>query len=619
MIEIKAPHVPVRQMAAQSRSIGEMFCRQVVRIRDRNAYFVKKDGVWVGTTWGQWYDTSMRVAGGLHRLGIKPGERIAILGPTQPQWVHCDIGAHLAGVVSVGIYPMQTPEQLRYILEHSEARVVFVDGDEEIRNVIKGAEGLDSVLAIVPWTEQAYAAFKDLDKRVKPMRDFQGDPITDVERDRRIAEQEWDKTAMFIYTSGTTGPPKAAMISHANLMHLLRAMNEQQELFEDDLSLVFLPLAHAAERNLSYYGRISSGLTACYASSTAAVLEELKEVRPTIFGSVPRIFEKAYGRIQAEVEKASPGKQKIFRWAEKVGRDYIRLKLADKPIPLGLALQYKIAYNVVFKKVREAFGGRVKQFVTGAAPIAIEILEFFWAAGLPIYEAYGMTEATVCTHITRPGHVKLGTVGKPVEPIEHKIAEDGEILVRGAWVFQGYFKNEDATRETIVEGWLHTGDIGHIDPHGFLRITDRKKHLIITAGGKNLSPANIENAIKNESPLISQVHAHGDRRPYVSCIIAPSPVETLEWGVAHGTTQPAEAQKFVQELMANPAARSAALNAAMAKVIAHPEFAEQIKAAVQRGNDKLANVEKVKRFMILDRDFSQEAGELTPTMKVKRK
>jgi long-chain acyl-CoA synthetase len=284
-----------------------------------------------------------------------------------------------------------------------------------------------------------------------------------------------------------------------------------------------------------------------------------------------------------------------------------------------LRLQHAIADRLVFRRVRAAFGGRVRYFITGAAPIALPILEFFWAAGLPIYEVYGMTEATVVTHMNRPGAVKLGTVGKVVAPMEAKIAEDGEILMRGPWVFQGYLKSPEATNEALEGGWLHTGDIGTIDADGYLRITDRKKHLIITAGGKNLAPANIENAIKNQDPLVSQVYAHGDRRPYVIAVVAPSPLETLAWGEERGLVAKDEVAALTKELLANPASRSAALNAAMAKVVAHGDFGERIREAVRRGNQQLAHVEHVRRVAVLDRDFSQEAGELTPTMKVKRK
>jgi long-chain acyl-CoA synthetase len=334
---------------------------------------------------------------------------------------------------------------------------------------------------------------------------------------------------------------------------------------------------------------------------------------------VPRIYEKAYAKIHSEVEKKRPLVRKIFAFATRVARQASAYRLRDEPLPLALHIQWTICDKLVYTKVRGAFGGRVRLSVTGAAPIAVEILEFFWGAGIPIFEVYGMTEATVLTHANRPGRVKLGTVGRLHAPLEQKIADDGEVLIRGPYVFMGYFKEEEATASTIVDGWLHTGDVGSIDRDGYLKITDRKKHLIITAGGKNLSPANIENAIKTQDPLISQVHAHGDQRPFVSAVIAPSPIETLEFGAERGLIEKSEVGERTKELMANPSGRSDALNAATAKVVTHPEYRARIREAVQRGNKDLSQVEKVKRFTILERDFSQEHGELTPTMKLKRK
>jgi long-chain acyl-CoA synthetase len=428
-----------------------------------------------------------------------------------------------------------------------------------------------------------------------------------------------DDTAILIYTSGTTGPPKGAMISHRNIVSLLAAQEGVTEFFEDDLSLNFLPMAHAAERVFGFYGRIDTGIATAYARGMGTVLEDLGDVRPTIFGAVPRIFEKAYAKVHSELAKKGPKVQKLFAWAVSVGRECVRLDLAGESISPRLVAERAIADKLVFGKIRDAFGGRVRFSITGAAPIAVEILEFFWAAGLPIYEVYGMTEATVCTHANRPGAVKLGTVGRVMPPMEAKVAADGEVMLRGPWVFQGYYKQPEATAETVIDEWLHTGDIGTIDADGYLKITDRKKHLIITAGGKNLAPANIENAIKNQDPLVSQVYAHGDRRAFITAIIAPSPLETLAWGQERNILSKPEVDALTREVMENPASRSPALNAAMAKVVADPDFGARIRAAVRKGNQELAHVEHVRRFAVLDRDFSQEAGELTPTMKLKRK
>jgi long-chain acyl-CoA synthetase len=302
-----------------------------------------------------------------------------------------------------------------------------------------------------------------------------------------------------------------------------------------------------------------------------------------------------------------------------VGRQCIRRQQKGQSVGLALSLQRAVAEKLVYQKIRAALGGRVRVCITGAAPIAMDILEFLWGVGLPVLEAYGMTEATVVTHINRLENPKLGTVGQVIPTMSCEIAADGEIVLQGPMVFQGYLKNPDATAEAVKDGKLYSGDIGVLDDDGFLRITDRKKHIIITAGGKNVAPANIERAIKMQSPMISQVHAHGDRRPYICALIAPSPIETLEWGQAHGLVDADEVSERKTELMADPSSRSEALAESMAKVAVNREFRELFRDAVREGNKSLARVEKVRRYFVLGRDFSQEGGEMTPTMKMKRK
>ena len=613
------PHIPVRRLASGSRTVGELFRRRAELSRHKPAIYEKQNGRWHATSWGAFYDHARSVAGGLARAGIERGDRIAILGRTSAPWATQDMGAQLFGAVSLGIYPNQPPDAIRYILEHAEVKVIFVDGEDELRRVLLAAAGLERLERIVPWTQALYDTSKHRDARVTSPAEFAGEPWS---HEQVAAAQDAllpSDTAILIYTSGTTGPPKGAMVAHANVLAVLSAQSDDLQLFEDDLSLNFLPMAHAAERVFGFYARISSGVTTAYASSMGAVLNELLEVQPTLFGSVPRVFEKAYAKLQAELGKKPLAVRRAFAAAVAIGKLALPHLLANRPLPVHLRLPYAAAHRVVFRRIREAFGGRVRWFVTGAAPIAPEILELFWMAGLPIFEAYGMTESTVVTHMNLPGRTKLGTVGRAASCLDCRIAADGEVLVRGPFVFKGYLGNEQATRETVVDGWLHTGDVGTIDADGYLRITDRKKHLIITAGGKNLSPANIENAIKNQSPLISQVHAHGDRRPYVSALIAPSPVETLEFGVKLGIVTPAEFKERERELLENPAGRTVALEQALARVVLRPELVARMRDAVHAGNRNLASVEHVRRFLILDRDFSQERGELTPTLKLKRK
>ena len=374
-----------------------------------------------------------------------------------------------------------------------------------------------------------------------------------------------------------------------------------------------------AERVLAFYGRINGGMATYFASSIAKVLEEVVEVRPTVFGSVPRIFEKAYAKIMSMVDQAPPSRQRIFRWAERIGREAVQRWQSGQAIPFGLRLKYTIADKLVFSKLRAVFGGRVRYFVTGAAPIAPEILEFFWAAGFPIFEVYGMTESTVVTHTNAPGAVRLGSVGRPLSVVEDRIAHDGEILIRSDLVFQGYYKNPEATAETIVDGWLHTGDIGRKDEDGFLYILDRKKHIIITAGGKNLTPANIENELKASDPLISQAHAHGDKRKYLVAIVTIGAGEAVEWARQRGLIDGRTADKHIKDLTENPLARSAELEALIREVTENEEVRQRIAASVRRANESLSQVETIKKVHILDREFSVEEDELTPTLKMKRK
>ncbi|MEM7582471.1 MAG: long-chain fatty acid--CoA ligase [Acidobacteriota bacterium] len=618
-VRVDAPHEPVNDVAGDARTLGEVLRLRAERTPEAPASFQKENGTWRRDSWRELYDQARRVAAELVELGIEVGERVSIVGPTRIEWGVYDFGAQLAGLVTVGIYPHQSVEQVRYLLDHSESRVVFVANEEELETAIAASRDLERVRAIVPWSDALAERYAKTDERVTSPRRFERTELDEAaiaERQQQIAD---DDTAILIYTSGTTGPPKGAMISHANILSLVGLSNAIVPYFQDELLLSFLPMAHATERALGFYVRVNCGVAAAYASSVGAVLAELAEVRPTIFGSVPRLFEKAHAKIYSELERKPAPVRALFHWATKVGRERLRHVLAGEPVPRGLAWRYGLAHRLVFSKVHKAFGGRVRLCLTGAAPISYEILEFFWAAGLPIYEAYGMTEATVLTHINREHAVKLGTVGRVVAPNECRIAEDGEILLRGPFVFKGYYKNPAATEETLADGWLHSGDIGELDDEGFLRITDRKKHLIITAGGKNVAPANIERAIKSKSPMISQVHAHGDRRNFISALIAPSPLETLEWGAERGLISQDELETRRDELLSDPMARSEALAEAMGKVVAEREFRELFLEPVQQGNRDLARVERVRRFFVLDRDLSQEGGEMTPTMKMKRK
>lgn len=616
-----APHEPIVPVAQEGDTLGEVLLKRAEATPQAPASFHKRQGTWQGLSWEGLRDRSLAVSRGLVDLGIDVGQVVAILGPTQIQWTVFDLGAHLAGLVTVGVYPNQSVDQVRYLLQHSESRVVFVDEAHELETVMEAVRDLDDPPYVVPWNEELYAAQgqePSMPRLLSPSV-FDAEALTIDDSRQRLARVQASDTAVLVYTSGTTGPPKGAMISHANIVSVLRASQDFLPFYRDDLMMAFLPLAHVTQRILAFYVRLNSGVASAYASNIGAVLAEVGEIRPTIFGSVPRIYEKAYAKVFSELQHKSALVRSIFHWALGVGQRRADLQLAGRPIPWLLAWQDRLAHRLVFHKIHAAFGGRVRLFLTGAAPTAPAILNFFWATGLPLCEAYGMTEATVVTHINNLTSTRLGTVGQTIAANQCRIADDGEVLIKGPFVFQGYLKHPEATAETIVDGWLHTGDIGQLDDDGFLRITDRKKHLIITAGGKNVAPATIEGAIKTQSPYISQVHAHGDRRPYVSALIAPSPLETLAWGQDHGVLDVDEVSARSAELLAEPTRRSDALAAAMGKVTAERAFQELFLEPVRQGNRQLARVERVRRFIVHPRDFSHEGGELTPTMKVKRK
>eukprot|EP00002_Diphylleia_rotans_P026127 TRINITY_DN5199_c0_g1_i1.p1 TRINITY_DN5199_c0_g1~~TRINITY_DN5199_c0_g1_i1.p1 ORF type:complete len:677 (-),score=161.54 TRINITY_DN5199_c0_g1_i1:246-2276(-) len=604
------------------KSLGELFVKRVERDGPRVAYYEKENRVWKPYTFHDFYDFAARSAQGMVELGVMEGDRVSILGPTKSKWCYLDMACHIAGVVSVGIYPKQTPEQIHHILTNSESKVVFVDGDDELKSVIGavniGGEGM-MVKYIVTWTDDIAEKNSDLSPMILSWTKFIKKPIDVAERNRRISSRLWDHTAIIIYTSGTTGFSKGAMISHKNVLKMGQNFTDWLDLKENDRFLSFLPMAHAAERVFAFYGRVMFGFEGYFASDIGSVLNEVVEVKPTIFGSVPRIFEKAQIKIVQEINAKPKFVQSIFKISMDIGYRYVEVMQKGK-VPILLRIQYAIAYYTIFRVIRQAFGGHVRAFITGAAPISMSVMRFMWAVGFPVLEVYGMTEATCICHRNPLKKPKLGTVGTPLNGIECKIAEDGEILIRGDWVFQGYMKNDEATSEVIdSDQWLHTGDIGEVDSEGYLKITDRKKHLIITAGGKNISPVNIELAIKSQDELISNVHAHGDRRAYITCLIAPSPIETLEFGLARGLLTKETVKSLTVELMKNPYDRSPALNIATAKVVTHPEYVQRIKDAVIRANVNLAHVESVGRFYILGRDFSQTEGEVTPTLKLKRK
>ena len=615
----RSTSTPAEYIARRAETVGEMFLKRVERDGDRPAFYFKDEDQWQPVSWNAFSEQAGAIASYLLGLGLQIQDKVCVVGSTGPAWCYCDVGGLLAGAVTLGAYPTLTPKQLAYILDHADTKVAFVEGLEEVNKILARRDELTQLEQVIVWDTRGVESLMEAHRWLVPFESVLQTPVDRPAIEARVAAVDPNSTAIIVYTSGTTGPPKGAMISHDNIMTVMRDQDEAFSIDEGDVGLSFLPMAHVAERVLAFYGRINTGMGTYFASSIAKVLEEVAEVKPTIFGSVPRIFEKAYAKIMSTVEQASPTRQRIFRWAERVGREAVQHWQAGEPIPFGLKLKYGLADRLVFSKLRAVFGGRVRYFITGAAPIAREILEFFWAAGFPVFEMYGMTESTVITHANVPGHVKLGSVGRPLSIVEDRIADDGEILIRSKVVFQGYYKNPEATAETIIDGWLHTGDIGKKDEDGCVHILDRKKHIIITAGGKNITPANIENEIKASDPMISQAHAHGDKRKYLVALVTVGAAEAVEWARQQKSIDDATADQHIKALTENPLGRSAELQALLEEVTRDPEVEERIVTSVKRANEGLSRVEAIKKIHILGREFSVEEDELTPTLKLKRK
>ncbi len=590
------PNNAPAQIAAAS-TIPALFEARCDLNADKLAYKVHIGGGWKDVSWDQMRQSVHEVAAGLLSLNIQPGQRVAIIGETRPEWGICDLGALSVGAVTVGLYQTSTPQQWAHILNDSGASVVFVDHAQRLEGVRLVREQLPQLEHVVVWSApgslQQDKGELSLFELGKLARSLEGAQEAIKARTEAIDPQS---AANFVYTSGTTGPPKGAMLSHANVMALLN-QPRTLPLLPDDITYSFLPMCHVAEKVLSFYGRSYTGIATSYARSLdfAQIMEDLAQIRPTIFGSVPRIFEKVYARAQARAQSRSAVAGRIFAWSADVSRRWSRAQRAGGAPSRRLAIQHKLADRLVYQKLRAVFGGRVRYFLSGAAPINPELLEFFHGAGMLVLEAYGMTESTAISTSNHPDDFRFGSVGRPLEDLELKLAEDGEILVRGKTVFLGYHNKPEATAEAIdAEGWLHTGDIGTIDADGYVSIVDRKKNIIITAGGKNIAPQNIENLIKDD-PYISNCVVIGDRRPYLTAIV------TLDEDEVVGLC----------ELLQIPI-RSVEVLAASPQVKAH------VQAAVDRANAQLGKVEQIGHFALLDRDLSIDAGELTPTLKTRR-
>jgi long-chain acyl-CoA synthetase len=492
------------------------------------------------------------------------------------------------GAVVVPIYQTNSPDECRYVLENSDAKAVIVEDDEQLAKIDAIRDRVPKLEHVVRMDGTGGNAIS-MDELIRA-----GSGHSDADWEQRWQSVGPDDICTIIYTSGTTGPPKGCVISHGNYRSMITMALDESVLERDSTTFLFLPLAHSFALLIQFLSFDLGGNIAYWERDPLKIIPNLTEVKPDYFPSVPRIFEKIYTSATGEVEKSGGLKKLVFNWAIGVGRKVRQKERAGERVGWLLRRQYELADKQVLSKIRALFGGRIKNCVTGAAPINPEILRFFDAAGVLILEGWGMTETSTAATVARPDAFRFGKVGRAFEGCEIKIADDGEILVRGPNVFQGYYKNDDATRETIDEdGWLHTGDIGEIDKDGYLSITGRKKDIIITAGGKNITPANLEAEIK-QSPYVSQCVVIGDRRPYLVALITLDMEECAKLAEEQGWPKDA---------------------AALAD---HEEMRGMIQEHLDKVNEKFARVEQVKKFEILPHDLSQETGELTPTLKVKR-
>jgi long-chain acyl-CoA synthetase len=532
---------------------------------------VETDGEWRDVSWDEARAAVDELANGLLSLGVGKGDAFGILARTTLEWVLFDFALGSIGAIGAGIYPSLPPNDCAYVLDHSDAIGVLVEDDAQLGKIEAERANLPRLRHIL--------AFADLDDLRARGREYAAANPDALEQARSSVGE--DDLFTYIYTSGTTGPPKACMISHRNYYDMVGAVDDvPQFIGADDLILLYLPLAHNFGRCLHLLS-VYVGATLAFCPDPFRVAEVAPVVKPTVLPSVPRVFEKVHTAVQASFDEATGVKRRLIDWALGVGKRVSELKQRGKPVPTGLALQHRIADKLVYSKVKERLGGRLRLPISGGAPLAKEIAEFFHAIDILIIEGYGQTECTTASNVNMPTGFRFGTVGPSIPGIEVRTAGDGEVLVRGPNVFAGYYKDDEATREVVdAEGWLHTGDVGHIED-GFLTITDRKKDIIITAGGKNVAPQNIENALKT-SKYVSQALVIGDRRPYVTALI------TLDEAEIGKLDERADVQTLIQEV-------------------------------VDDVNRDKASFEQVKRFTILPRDFSAELDEVTPTLKLKRK
>lgn len=580
-------------------TIPKLFLRNKDRYQNKVALREKDLGIWQRVTWRDYWDHVCFFSLGLKKFGLKKGDKLSILGDNCREWLYADLAAQCASAVTVGIYPTDVASQVKYVLENSESRFVVAKDQEQVDKILEVKDDLPLLKKIIVvdmkglrrYRDPMIISFKEVENLGETVHKEQEHLFEEI-----VANTNPEDIGIIVYTSGTTGKPKGAMISQKNMVSMIKGLSQVLEFRPSDSFVSALPLCHIAERMFSLIFPMWAGCTVNFAESVATLQEDLREISPAAFLNVPRIWEKMHSNIMIRVEDAVFFKRWIFKAMIPIGERMAKYKLNFKPIPLPWKILYVLAYILLFRSLRNQMGlldARI--FVSGAAPLSPDIMRFYHSIGIPVRECYAMTEMSGITFMPRDGEIKIGGVcGKPVPGVEFKLAEDGEILQKGESLFQGYYRNPDATSEAIVDGWLHTGDVGALDGDGNFILTDRKKDIIITAGGKNIAPSEIENKLKF-SPFIKEAIVIGDRRKYLTCLIQIELENVENWAQNN---------------------RIAYTN--YKSLATHPEVKKLIQAEVDEANSHFARVETIKKFTILDKELDPDDEELTATMKVKR-
>jgi long-chain acyl-CoA synthetase len=586
-------------MDLSEKTVNDVFRNRVNKYGDRLAIEKKLRGVWESATWNEYYARACATGLGLYALGIRKGQMVSILSENRLEWLYTDMGSLGIGAAVIPVYPTLVSEEIEYIVNNSGSKIIVVENRNQLKKVLEivnKCPALEKIVVMEEKDAEGHAkvmSFKDLMEMGRKKHDE--DPALFEKLSKEVTA---DDLATIVYTSGTTGLPKGAMITHGNVFWVVQSLDAIQPHFasDKDCTVPFLPLSHVFERIAGHFYGMYCGITASYAESIDSLLSDFEEKRPTMILAVPRVCEKVYQKIMAQVREQSPFKQKVFYWGQKVGNRISKRREMHKSISFSLKIKYKIAYTIIFKKLQEKLGGRVTWMTASGAPTAEEIIRFFNAAGITVISGYGMTETTAPATMQSLGDYRIGTTGKPIPGQEIKIADDGEILIKGGNVIKGYWKLPEETADAFTpDGYFMSGDIGMFDDEGNLLITDRKKDLIITSGGKNVAPQKIEGLFKSD-PLFTQFIVIGEKKKYLTglCNI------NLEEAVRLAGLENIRYQKPVDLLDSD-------------------RFLEIVKQHVDERNTHLAKYETIKDYRIIKNEFSQEGGELTPSLKVKRK